>query len=215
MGNMALYEKYRAVPPEAQKKIGGGRLKGMTDINPMWRIKCLTEEFGPCGIGWKPVIVRQWLEPSESGQCAAFCNIDLYVKVGDVWSDAIPGTGGAMYIAKENSGLYVDDEAFKKAYTDAISVACKALGFGADIYWDKDSTEYTQRTESQRMAQGDNEARAERGKRLVEIRRLCPDEAKLNKACARTFGKNIAQLTIDELDEILAKLAVKDNAADS
>ena len=88
MGNMALYEKYRAVPPEAQKKIGGGRLKGMTDINPMWRIKCLTEEFGPCGIGWKPVIVRQWLEPSESGQCAAFCNIDLYVKVGGVWSDA-------------------------------------------------------------------------------------------------------------------------------
>ena len=87
MGNMALYEKYRAVPPEAQKKIGGGRLKGMTDINPMWRIKCLTEEFGPCGIGWKPVIVRQWLEPSESGQCAAFCNIDLYVKVGGVWSD--------------------------------------------------------------------------------------------------------------------------------
>ncbi len=214
MGNMALYEKYRTVPPEAQKKIGGGRLKGMTDINPMWRIKCLTEEFGMCGIGWKTSIVRQWLEPGEGGQCAAFCNIELHVKVGDVWSEAITGTGGAMYIAKESNGLYVDDEAFKKAYTDAISVACKALGFGADVYWDKDATKYAQRTEAQCAANGDNEASAERGRRLMEIKRLCPDETKLSKACARKFGKNIAQLSIDELDEILALLAVKDNASD-
>lgn len=28
------------------------------------------------------------------------------------------------------------------ALTDAISVACKALGIGADVYWDKDSTKY-------------------------------------------------------------------------
>ena len=31
-------------------------------------------------------------------------------------------------------GLFLDDEAFKKAYTDALGVACKALGFDADIY---------------------------------------------------------------------------------
>lgn len=31
-------------------------------------------------------------------------------------------------------GLFLDDEAFKKTYTDALGVACKALGFGADIY---------------------------------------------------------------------------------
>lgn len=29
------------------------------------------------------------------------------------------------------------------AYTDALSVACKALGIGADIYWSKDKTKYT------------------------------------------------------------------------
>ena len=28
------------------------------------------------------------------------------------------------------------------ALTDAISVACKALGMGADVYWEKDTTKY-------------------------------------------------------------------------
>lgn len=55
MSNLDLYEKVRQVPQEAQKTIGGGRLKGMTDINPMWRIKTLTEHFGICGVGWKVV----------------------------------------------------------------------------------------------------------------------------------------------------------------
>ena len=145
MDNLRIYNKYREVPEAAQKEIEGGRLKGMTDINPMWRIKCLTEEFGFCGIGWKTEICRQWLEKNdESGEVAAYCNINLYIKVEGEWSDPIPGTGGAMFVTKETKGLYTDDEAFKKAYTDAISVACKSLGFGADIYWQKDRTKYSQ-----------------------------------------------------------------------
>ena len=49
--NMTLYNAVRTPPPEALKAITGGRLKGMTDINPMWRIKTMTEQFGPCGDG--------------------------------------------------------------------------------------------------------------------------------------------------------------------
>ncbi|HCC35130.1 MAG TPA: hypothetical protein DEQ02_05645 [Ruminococcaceae bacterium] len=37
----------------------------------------------------------------------------------------------------------MSDECFKMALTDAISVSCKALGFGADVYWDKDRTKYS------------------------------------------------------------------------
>ena len=29
------------------------------------------------------------------------------------------------------------------AITDALGVACKLLGFGADVYWDNDRTKYT------------------------------------------------------------------------
>lgn len=50
--NLDLYNRVRKVPKEAIKSIAAGRLKGMSDINPMWRIKMLTEEFGVCGFGW-------------------------------------------------------------------------------------------------------------------------------------------------------------------
>jgi hypothetical protein len=140
--NLSIYNKSRTVPKEAQKEIQAGRLKGKTDINPMWRIKSLTEQFGTCGIGWKYVITKQWLENGGKDEIAAFVNIDLFIKVDDMWSDAIPGTGGSSFVASEKNGLYTSDECFKMALTDAISVSCKALGFGADIYWEKDSSKY-------------------------------------------------------------------------
>lgn len=142
MENLELYEKVRAVPEIARKEIKGGRLKGMTDINPMWRIKTLTEQFGVCGIGWKPEIIRTWLDVGVGNEVVANVEIKLYVKVDGVWSDGIPGVGGSRFVAKETSGLFTDDEAYKKAYTDALSVACKSLGIGADVYWEKDSTKY-------------------------------------------------------------------------
>jgi hypothetical protein len=113
----------------------------MTDINPMWRIKTLTETFGICGIGWKYTIDKQWLE-TFGNEISAFCNITLYIKVDGIWSDGIPGTGGSMFVSKEKSGAYVSDECYKMALTDAISVSAKAIGVGADVYWAKDKTKY-------------------------------------------------------------------------
>ena len=139
--NLKLYEQVRAVPDNAKKAITGGRTKGMTDINPMWRIKTLTEQFGLCGIGWYYIPTRKWLETSKE-ETAAFVDIELYVKVGDEWSKPISGTGGSKFVTKEKSGIYVSDECYKMATTDAISVACKQLGIGADVYWDADRTKY-------------------------------------------------------------------------
>ena len=143
MENLGIYEAVRKVPDSALKTISSGRLKGMSDINPMWRIKKLTEQFGPCGIGWCYDITRQWMEQGAEGQIAAFCDILLYYKAGEDWSKGIPGTGGSLFVAKESKGLHTSDECYKMALTDAISVAAKALGIGADVYWNKDSTKYT------------------------------------------------------------------------
>lgn len=147
--NLELYTAFRKVPDKAQRAITGGRLKGKTEINPMWRIKALTEVFGPCGIGWKYEIVRKWLEPCEkTGETAAFVDINLYFvdKATGAWSEAIPGTGGSMFCANERSGPNCSDECYKMALTDALSVAAKALGVGADIYWQADATKYTTNT---------------------------------------------------------------------
>jgi hypothetical protein len=149
MDNLHIYSQARAVPAEALKEIKGGRLNGKSDINPMWRIKQLTELFGPCGIGWKYTITKQWLESGGPDEIAAFVNIDLFFKHEGAWSEAIPGTGGSAFVTKEKSGPYTSDECFKMALTDAISVACKALGFGADVYWDKDRTKYGNRPQGE------------------------------------------------------------------
>lgn len=204
--NMKIYEATRHVPPEAKKPIPAGRLKGYTNINPMWRIKTMTEQFGICGIGWRVEITKQWLEPSESGEVSAFCNINLYIKVDGEWSEAIPGTGGAKYVVQEKSGKYVDDEAFKKAETDAISVACKMLGIGADVYWAEDRTKYDTPEEPQRIERQDD---PQRGELLILVKRACPNERKLESACMKKFGKKLGQLTTDELHEVLALIEVK------
>ena len=143
MENMQIYEATRSVPEGAKKPINNGRLKGKTDINPMWRIKTLTEQFGPCGIGWKPVITEKSIIDGANGEKVAIVDMDLFIKVNGEWSEPIHGTGGSMLVANERNGLYTSDEAYKMAYTDAISVCCKLLGFGADVYWNADTTKYT------------------------------------------------------------------------
>lgn len=141
-----IYEKLRAVPDEAKKPITAGRLKGMTDINPMWRIKRLTEVFGPCGIGWWYEITDKRIVPDEiTKQVAAFLDINLFFRdpeSGET-SKPIPGTGGASFVAQERNGPYLSDECFKMALTDAISVAAKSIGLAADVYFEKDRDKYT------------------------------------------------------------------------
>lgn len=143
MDNMSIYSQLRECPPEAMKTIRGGRLSGMSDISPMWRIKRLTELFGPQGIGWWLQNVTYWTETAPGGEIMAFCRLELvYVYEGNV-SAPVPGIGGSGLVNSEKSGLVANDEAFKMAFTDAISVATKGLGMAADVYWDKDSTKYT------------------------------------------------------------------------
>lgn len=142
MENLEIYNLARVVPAEAQKTITGGNLNGFTDINPMWRIKKLTELFGPCGIGWYTTMDKQWIEACGDLRTAAFCNITLYVKQGSEWSKGIQGTGGSMLVDLAKGAQKTSDECYKMAYTDALSVACKYLGIGADVYWEKDKSKY-------------------------------------------------------------------------
>ena len=143
MSTMTLYNKFRVVPDEAKKTIQGGKLKGFTDINPMWRIKMLTEEFGECGFGWYYDEVDRWKEGCDN-EVVCFVKIHLYIKRGGEWSAPIVGIGGSKLITPVNNGARIDvsDEAYKMALTDAISIACKALGMAADVYFANDRTKY-------------------------------------------------------------------------
>lgn len=153
MTNLEIYEKSRTVPKEAKKSIAGGKLKGKTDINPMWRIKKLTELFGPCGVGWYIEPVKEEIRELKSGEVAFLMDINLYVKIDGEWSKPIFGTGGSMLNQIERGNLVANDEGKKMAYTDAISVACKALGFAADVYFERDvSSKYNAQADENQQA---------------------------------------------------------------
>ena len=149
-GNLRIYDAVRDVPEEAKRAITAGRLKGKTDIKHMWRIKALSEQFGPWGDGWGYTIDRRWIEEGAKGEKCAFAQISLWYNLEDgTRSDPVVAIGGNMLVANEKNGLYTSDECYKMALTDAISVACKALGFGADVYWSADRTKYTPKQEPQ------------------------------------------------------------------
>ena len=144
MSNLDMYNKYAQPPQDALKSFSNGRFRG-TDINPMWRIKALTEHFGPCGLGWYTKTTRMWREDCKDGTAAVFCEVELYVKYDGEWSAPIVGVGGNTLERVGKNGNQVSDEAYKMAYTDALGIACKALGIGADIWWKaSDGSKYAQ-----------------------------------------------------------------------
>lgn len=216
MENLELYNAVREVPKEAQKAIGAGRLKGMTDINPMWRIKVLTEQFGICGLGWYTEIIKTWLETGANGEITANVEIRLYIKKGNDWSRPIQGIGGSKFVAKETNGLYTDDECYKKAYTDAVSVACKALGIGADVYFAKDSTKYDGAPkEAANTAQKPKQTaepvrKADGFKRLTKSELVSvwkvPNVEKAVEWLEKTTGKPLAEFTKSETEDARALL---------
>lgn len=217
MGNMAIYDKVRAVPAEAKKEITAGRLKGMSDINPMWRIKVLTELFGPCGVGWWYTITdKRIVDDDTTHQRAAFVDVVLYYidPATGKESHGVPGTGGSSFVAQERNGAYLSDECFKMALTDALSVACKALGVGADVYYAKDRTKYTSpaqddkqgTTAAAKQAQAQAEPVVEYAAQgqIEYIMQIATDDQK-NKM-QQAYGTNLERMTRKDATNAIAKL---------
>lgn len=198
MGNLDLYNRVRVVPEEAKKPIKGGRLNGMTDINPMWRIKVLTSEYGPCGIGWFYKPVKKWTEQA-GGETVAFVDIELFIKVDSEWSQPICGTGGSKLSQNERNGLFVSDECYKMATTDAISVACKQLGIGADVYFGADRTKYDSPFERVERVRNELKKRRCSEANFMQVYRL----------------DNIEQVTDSQIKDFIARMeAAKHDSVD-
>lgn len=186
MGSIDLYELLREVPENAQKTIKGGRLKGFTDINPMWRLKKLTETFGPCGLGWYITDIETKSEPAGN-EIVTTVSLNLFVKYPgiEIWSQPIYGIGGSKLLQKENKDFYANDEAYKMALTDAIGVACKSLGMAADVYWSNDRTKYIQKKEEPE----------DKPEEKTENMYISPVKAQALRSKCEAAGVSIAKLT--------------------
>lgn len=217
--NMRIYSAFERTPDTAKKAIMAGRLKGKTDINPMHRIKQLTERFGPCGIGWYTDIIRRELQEGPGGSLMCFIDLNLYYREDGQgeWSNPVFGTGGNSLIAKESNGLYANDEGWKMAYTDALSIACKALGMCADVYYDKDYGKYTQPGFSgETQHQGAPKTPALSAQEAPKSKRMAaPEQIKYIKENATpymyqkaeaAFGADLGRMTFAQAEKMIARI---------
>ena len=208
MENLDIYNKYKEVPSNALKDFDNGTFKG-TDINSMWRIKCLTEQFGVVGHGWTVRVVRTWLEHCEyANETYAFAEIEMQVKIGDDWGKPFSATGGNKFCRYVKSGDYYkgSDEAFKMAITDAFGVACKYLGIGADVYWANDKSKYTEE-DIKKDTQKKTENTPKKAEKKTEV--LTLEKALTLEFEAKGKAYKLSDCTIEQL------LYLKDHATDN
>lgn len=134
MNNLNIWNAVKQVPPNFLKPIGFGKLKGKSDINPQWRLMAMTQAFGAVGHGWTYRIIRLWSETAPDGSVMCFAEVAVKTKLDGQWGEEFSGIGGSNTIEKNKNGLVANDDGYKMAVTDALSVAFKAVGVAADIY---------------------------------------------------------------------------------
>lgn len=209
MDNLFIYNRYREVPKEAVKPFDNGKFKG-TDINTMWRIKCLTEQFGVVGFGWTVKVLRTWTELGANEEIMAFAEVEMKVKVDGEWSEPFTATGGNLMVrlvkGKNGNANYYsnNDEAFKMAITDAFGVACKYLGIGADIYWANDRTKYTEDTAEPTTPTAPKEEPKATQKQIDLIEELYSD-AEMETIFSWAKADSLKELTVSQASKLIAK----------
>jgi hypothetical protein len=106
-----------------------------TAIKPMWAYRRMTEEFGPAGKGWG--VEKPSFDVVTAGdEILVYCTVEAWWKETDEGDrHHVFGVGGDRVLTKRSNGnLFQDDEAFKKAFTDALTNALKLIGVGADVH---------------------------------------------------------------------------------
>jgi hypothetical protein len=130
MTNTAIWDALAKTDPAHTKGFSrAGGFKG-TAIKPIWITHRLTEQFGACGTGWGINEPTFQVVPAE-GEILVYCTVSAWHGTKD---NVLWGVGGDKVQAKRSSGPFCDDEAFKKAFTDAVGNAFKFLGVGADVH---------------------------------------------------------------------------------
>ena len=128
--NTKIWDALAKTDPAHTKKFSrAGGFRG-TSVKPIYTTHKMTEQFGPAGKGWgmsEPVFQ---VVPAGD-QILVYCTVGLWWGQRD---QIVYGVGGDIVWGKNKNGAYVDDEAFKKSYTDALSNAMKQIGMSADIH---------------------------------------------------------------------------------
>jgi hypothetical protein len=180
-----------------------------TAIKPMWSYRRMTEEYGPCGEGWGVNEPSFQVVPGPEGEVLVYCTVSIWHGDRD---RTVFGVGGDKVVGKNKYGLSSDDEAFKKAFTDAVTNALKLIGVGSDVHMGMfdDSKYVNERKQDEARkepAPADNESRVAYIAQCRELIRKATDADKLatwwkdQKQVRADF--ELTQAEVSELKEFL------------
>jgi len=136
--NKALWQRAFTTDPKAVKAITGKQYSGNSP-KPYWIVERLTDEFGPCGIGWGFQIINEHFERFSETDSLHVASVRFwYVLDGQRGELEQIGQTKASYTT--NAGKFMlDEDAPKKSVTDALVKCASYLGFAGDIFsgrWD-------------------------------------------------------------------------------
>jgi hypothetical protein len=160
MSNKNLWHKVCVTDPMAVKAITGKQYSGNSP-KPYWIVERLTDEFGPCGIGWGFSIINERFE--------RFSDTDtLHVAAVRFWY-VLDGKRGELEQIGQTKSSYLsgagkfilDEDAPKKSVTDALVKCASYLGFAGDIFSGRwDDSKYVQQAGAEWDKRRSEEARA-------------------------------------------------------
>lgn len=124
--------------PKHVKPITGKQYSGNSP-KPYWVVERLTDEFGPCGIGWGFQILSERIERFSETE-------SLHIAVVRFWYEwdgkrgelEQIGQTKASYMSSKDKFI-LDEDAPKKSVTDALIKCASYIGFAGDIFsgrWD-------------------------------------------------------------------------------
>jgi len=130
-----LFKSFFATPQDEIsdfKRPGGFTGKA---VSPYYLVKRLTARFGMFGEGWGIEKAEHEFVHVTNGEILAFVTLSMWYISGSNKRIAGPHAGGDVVVKIDKEGkLRIDDEALKKAYTDAFSKCCSWLGLGGDVH---------------------------------------------------------------------------------
>ena len=121
---MQIWDKLKKTDPKYTKPFGKFG-KELTTVDPQYQIQMMTSMFGPVGKGWKYIVQYKYLDG------LVFAEVSIKYYLDSKWYEYGP-VCSVQNLSKKNGSL--DDEAPKKAMTDAMTKAFSHLGMSADVF---------------------------------------------------------------------------------
>jgi len=123
--NKRYWDQLKKTDPRFTKRINKG-FGEITTIDPQWQIMKMTEVFGPVGIGWAYNVKYTYTDQ------LVFAEVSVWTEDNVSSNDGYGPVCSVQKLWRKTGAL--DDEAPKKAMTDAMTKALSHLGMSADVF---------------------------------------------------------------------------------